>query len=132
MAGYIKGVKAEKVEVAALNTKINKKVFDDFKVRCLELRYPMNVMLEIFMQQYVDGKFNINTREILKWETDKGEVSTLNTTFNKEIYSNFKTICKNNGFYVKHVIAAFMEEFVNKKFILEYVEITEKKDNWGW
>lgn len=128
MAGFIKGVEAEKVETTALNTKINKEVFDNFKVCCLELRYPMNVMLEIFMQQYANGRFKLNDDDILKWKRDDSEVDTLNTTFNKEIYLDFKSTCKGNGYFVKHVITAFMEKFANRNFTLEYVDATEVKD----
>lgn len=128
MAGFIKGVEVEKVETTALNTKINKEVFDNFKVRCLELRYPMNVMLEIFMQQYANRRLNLKEEDILKWKKDDSEVDTLNTTFNKEIYQNFKSTCKGNGFFVKHVITAFMEQFSKRNFILEYIDTTEIKE----
>lgn len=129
MAGFIKGVEVEKVKTTALNTKVNKEVFDNFKVRCLELRYPMNVVLEIFMQQYANGRFNVNEDDILKWKKDDSEVDTLNTTFNKTIYVDFKSTCKGNGYFVKHVITAFMEKFASGNFILEYVEIAEVNQN---
>ena len=50
------------------------------------------------------------------------EVETLNTTFNKEIYTNFKKKCKDNGYLVKHVIMAFMETYLSANFILEFIE----------
>ena len=53
MAGFIK-VDADRVETTALNTKVNKRVFDEFKVRCKEAGYPLNVMLETFMRQYAN------------------------------------------------------------------------------
>lgn len=127
MAGFIKGVEAKKVETTALNTKVNKEVFDNFKICCLELRYPMNVMLEIFMQQYANGRFDLREKDILKWKKNDSEVDTLNTTFNKEIYLDFKTTCKDKGYFVKHVITAFMEQFANKNFTLEYVNVAEVK-----
>ena len=127
MAGFIKGVEVKKVETTALNTKINKETFDNFKVRCLELRYPMNVVLEIFMQQYANGRFNVDAEDILKWKKDDSEVDTLNTTFNKEIYVDFKSTCKGNGYFVKHVITAFMERFASGNLVLEYVEIADVK-----
>lgn len=128
MAGFIKGVEVEKVETMALNTKVDKEVFDKFKIRCLELRYPMNVMLEIFMRQYANGQFDLSDNDIVKWRDNDSEVDTLNTTFNKEIYLNFKTFCKSNGYFVKHVITAFMEKFVGGNFVLEYKEVTEVED----
>ena len=119
---------AQRVETTALNTKVNKEVFDNFKDYCKELGYPMNVMLETFMRQYANGRFNIRTDDVLKWKTDETEVDTLNTTFNKEIYLGFKEVCKGNGFFVRHVVTAFMEVIVNKGFVLEYVNIAEVKD----
>lgn len=114
-----------RVETTALNTKVNKEVFGKFKDCCAELGYPMNVMLETFMRQYANGRFEIKEHDILKFKNDGEEIDTLNTTFNKEIYLNFKATCKSNKFFVKHVLTAFMEQFASKNFILEYKDITK-------
>lgn len=127
MGGFIK-VDANRVETTALNTKVNKEVFDGFKVCCKELGYPLNVMLETFMQQYANGRFELKEEDILKWKKDGSDVDTLNTTFNKEIYIDFKSTCKANGYFVKHVVTAFMEKFATKKFILEYINIEDIKE----
>lgn len=119
MGGFIK-VDAKRVETTALNTKINKEVFDGFKVRCKELGYPLNVMLETFMQQYANGRFYIEPENIVCWKSDQSEKDTLNTTFNKAIYAEFKSACKENKFFIKHVITAFMKKFVDEDYILEY------------
>lgn len=122
MGGYIKR-DVERKETTALNTKVNKKIFDEFKDHCKEMGYPMNVMIETFMQQYANGRFNLSANDILKWKTDEAEaeLETLNTTFNKEIYLTFKAKCKGNSYFVKHVIMAFMEKFASKNLTLEYV-----------
>lgn len=127
MAGFIKGIKVEKIETTALNTKVNKEVFDNFKVRCLQLRTPMNVVLETFMLQYTNDRFSLRDKDIMKWKKIDGELDTLNTTFNKEIYLDFKKTCKSSGYFVKNVIMAFMEQFANKEYVLECVEISEIK-----
>lgn len=114
-----------RAETTALNTKVNKEVFGKFKDCCAELGYPMNVMLETFMRQYTNGRFEIKEQDILKFKNDGEETDTLNTTFNKEIYLNFKAACKNNKFFVKHILTAFMEQFASKNFILEYRDITK-------
>ena len=119
MGGFIKR-DVKRVETTALNTKINKKVFDAFKDYCKYLGYPMNVVLEIFMQQYSNGRFDMDEEDILKWKGDVGEYDVLNTTFNKEVYVNFKFACKGNGYFVKCVITAFMEKFASKNLVLEY------------
>lgn len=118
---------AKRAEIALLNTKVNKRVFDDFKDCCKELGYPMNMLLETFMQQYTNGRFHIDSKDVLKWRKDKSEVDTLNTTFNKEIYTYFKIYCKSNGYFIKHVIMAFMEKFTSRDFVLEYVNVEDIK-----
>lgn len=127
MAGFIKNVEIKKIETTALNTKVNKEVFDSFKVRCLQLRVPMNVVLESFMLQYTNGRFILRDKDIIKWKKIDGELDTLNTTFNKEIYLDFKKTCKDSGYFVKNVIVAFMEQFANKEFVLECVDVAEIK-----
>lgn len=113
----------QRAETKSLNTKVNKEVFESFKDHCSYLGYPMNVVLETFMRQYANGRFKLNEDDILKFKNDGKEVDTLNTTFNKEIYLDFKSVCKGNGYFVKHVIMAFMEKFASKEFVLEYTRI---------
>lgn len=117
----------KRAEVQPLNTKINKKVFEDFKDYCAYRGYPMNVLVETFMQQYTNGRFYLEHEDIVRWKGDDTEVETLNTTFNKEIYSNFKITCKHNGYFVKHVITAFMKEITSKEFVMEYVNVSSLK-----
>lgn len=124
MGGFIKR-DVQRVETTALNQKINKEVFDNFKDYCKELGYPMNVVLETFMQQYANGRFKLNANDVLKFKNDGKPVDTLNTTFNKEIYNNFKSACKLRGFFVKHVITAFMERYASRSLIMEFVDTTE-------
>lgn len=111
----------------ALNTKVNKEVFEAFKDCCGEYGYPMNVMLETFMRQYTNGRFKLDAEDIMKFKNDGKEVGTLNTTFNKEIYNEFKSTCKGNGYFVRHVIAAFMEKFATGSLVLEYVSVADEK-----
>ena len=127
MGGFIKR-DVQRVETTALNQKINKEVFDNFKDYCKELGYPMNVILETFMNQYANGRFKLNADDVLKFKNDGKPVDTLNTTFNKEIYTNFKSACKLRGFFVKHVITAFMEKYASRNLIMEYVDMTEIKE----
>lgn len=122
MGGYIKR-NVERVETTALNQKVNKEVFDAFKDYCKELGYPMNVVLETFMRQYANNRFYMSNEDIIKWKGDDAETDTLNTTFSKEVYADFKYACKSNGYFVKHVITAFMERFASRNIIMEYVSI---------
>lgn len=126
MGGYIKR-DVKRVATAPLNTKVNKEVFDAFKDCCKEQGYPLNVMLETFMRQYANGNFHLDADDILKFKNDGQEVSTLNTTFNKEIYLNFKLTCKDKGFFVKHVITAFMEKYAERNLVLQYIDTTKEE-----
>ena len=116
---------AQRVETAALNTKVNKEVFNKFKDCCKEDGYPLNVMLETFMRQYSNGRFKIDVEDILKFKGDEAELDTLNTTFNKEIYLEFKAVCKSQKFYVKNVVTAFMEKYATRDFVLEYTNVAD-------
>ena len=116
----------KRAETTALNTKVNKEVFNNFKDALAYRGYAMNTMLEIFMNQYANGRFNLKHEDVVKFKNDDSEVDTLNTTFNKEIYLNFKSACKGNGYFVKHVIMAFMENFSNGNYIMEYIEVNRE------
>lgn len=118
---------AQRVETTALNTKVNKEVFEKFKDCCKEDGYPLNVLLETFMRQYANGRFKVNADDILKFKNDGAEVDTLNTTFNKEIYLEFKTVCRSQGYFVKHVITAFMEIYASRTLVLEYVNVADTR-----
>lgn len=115
----------KRAKTTALNTKVNKETFEAFKDHCAYLGYPMNVVLETFMRQYANGRFKLDADDITKFKNDGKEVDTLNTTFNKEIYLEFKTVCKANGYFVKHVIIAFMEKFASREYVLEYTKLED-------
>lgn len=44
---------------AMLNTTINDEVLGEFKAYCKELGLPMNIILEAFMSQFIDGEFKL-------------------------------------------------------------------------
>lgn len=121
----------KRLETTTLNTKVNKEVFDAFKDCCAEYGYSMNTTIETFMRQYANGRFHLETDDIMKFKNDGKEVDTLNTSFNKDIYSDFKLTCKRKRFFVKHVVMAFMEKFANKEIILEYSMAEEVNKNKG-
>lgn len=128
MAGFIKR-DVKRVETTALNQKVNKEVFDAFKDICKEQGYPMNVILETFMRQYANGRFYIKDEDILKYKGSEDEVDTLNTTFSKDIYTDFKSACKGNGYFVKHVVTAFMEKYASRDLVMEFVNVAENNEN---
>ena len=106
---------------SVLNTEFDKDLLCRYRVYCKNLGYPMNILIEVFMQQTIDGKFHISEESIEKWKDSKAkEKSVLNTTFNKEIYNNFKEYCKDNNYFLKHTIASFMEEIIEDKYKLVF------------
>ena len=119
MAGFIK-VDAKKMPTKALNMQINKELFYKFKVKCKERGLPLNIAIEVFMRQYANRKYHLDKESILKWQNNNGETETLNSTFNKEVYEKFKDTVKYDGYYIKHIIAAFVEDYVEKDLIMEY------------
>lgn len=121
MAGFIK-VDVKKLPTQALNTQVNKEVFYNFKVKCKQKGLPLNIVIEVFMNQYANRRYELRETDIIKWKEDSGETETLNSTFNKEIYTRFKNVVKNDGYFVKHVISAFIEDYVNNDLTMEFLK----------
>lgn len=119
MAGFIK-VDVKKLPTQALNTQINKEIFYNFKVKCKQRGLPLNIVIEVFMNQYANRKYKLRETDIIKWKEDDGETETLNSTFNKDIYARFKEAVKNDGYFVKHVVTAFIEDYVNNDLTMEF------------
>lgn len=126
MAGFIK-VDAKKLPTKALNMQINKDIFHEFKVKCKERGLPLNIVIEVFMRQYGNRKYHLDEESILKWKDDNRKTETLNSTFNKEVYDRFKDVVKYDGYYIKHVISAFVEDYVKNDLIMEYT-INHRKE----
>lgn len=121
MAGYIK-VEVEKLETQQINTKINAEIFEEFQKRCKQQNIPMNVVFEAFCRQYANGRYHLNEDDILKWKNDNGESSILNTPVNKEVYVEFKHKVKTEGYFVKHILSAFIEDYGKNKLVFEIVK----------
>lgn len=124
MAGHIK-IQTEKIEVQAVNTKINSEIFTEFQKKCKENNLQMCVVIETFCRQYANGKYDIREEDILKWRDNNGKTSILNTPINKSVYCQFKDMVKANGYYVKYVLSAFIEDYAKSELVLEFVRIKE-------
>ena len=120
MAGFIK-VDVKKLPTKPLNTQINKEIFYDFKVKCKQRGLPLNIVIEAFMGQYANGRYDLDKERVIKWKENDGETETLNSTFNKEVYDKFKDAVKKDKFFIKHVITVFIEDYVNNDYVLEFV-----------
>ncbi len=119
MAGFIK-VQVEKLETKQINTKVNAEVFEEFQKKCRERNLQMCTVLETFARQYAQNRYKLSEEDILKWKKDFGETSILSTPINKEVYNQFKDEAKANGYFVKHVLMAFIEDYANKDLIMEF------------
>lgn len=121
MAGYIK-LDVEKLPLQPLNTKIDEDIFEEFQKRCKERNLQMCTVIETFARQYANGRYALNKEDIIKWKNNDGETSTLNTPINKEVYHQFKSRVKANGYFVKNVLSAFIEDYAKSDLIMEFVQ----------
>jgi DNA-directed RNA polymerase subunit RPC12/RpoP len=119
MSGHIRR-DIERIEIMVVNQQMNKAVVEKFKDYCKLLGYPTNIVLETFMLQYADDRFSIPAEEIRKWEQEVHEIDVVGTTVSKDIYIKFRQACRDNGFYVKYVITAFMEKFSTRTVRMGY------------
>lgn len=121
MAGHIK-INVEKLEVQVINTKINSKIFEEFQKKLKQQNISMNVVIETFARQYANGRYDLNEEDILKWKDDNGEVSILNTPINKDVYYQFKYKVKAGGYFVRHILSAFIEDYGKSEIVLELIK----------
>ena len=126
MAGYIK-VEVEKLETKQINTKVNAIIFEEFQKKCRERNLQMCTVIETFARQYSNNRYKLDREQILKWKKNFGETSTLNTPINKEVYIQFKDKVKANGYFVKHILMAFIEDFANQDLIMEF-RVNDEQD----
>lgn len=119
MAGYIK-VEVEKLETKQINTQVNSEVFEEFQKKCRERNLQMCTVIETFARQYSNNRYKLNEEDILKWKNGLGKTSTLSTPINKEVYNQFKDKVKASGYFVKHILMAFIEDYANKDLIMEF------------
>lgn len=64
---------AETIERAVLNTTIKKGTLENFKAYCKAGSYPMNMILEAFMEQFVTGEFTLKIAKANKLTVDLEE-----------------------------------------------------------
>lgn len=82
----------------------------------------MNVVITAFCRQYANGNYVLSESNVLKWENDSGDVSTLNTPVSKEVYQKFKDKVKSDGDFVKHILAAFIEDYSKNDLVMEFAD----------
>lgn len=126
MGGYIK-LEVEKPKTQQINLKINAEIFKEFQKKCKIRNLQMCTVVETFARQYANDEFDLSEKNIIKWKNDNGEVSTLNTPINKDVYIQFKNKVKDNNLFVKHVISAFIEDYANNNYVLEFTQINEQE-----
>ena len=117
--------KVNRAEAGSMNTKVNKEVFEAFKDTCAYTGFPMNMVLESFMRQYSNGRFKLSDSDIMKFKNDGKPDGVLNTTINKEVHAKFVFACRKNGYFVRYVITAFMEQFTSGQYVFEFVNVND-------
>ena len=126
MAGYIRA-EAERLPTKAMNIQVDKNILHNFRVKCKERGLVLNNVIEVFVRQYGNRRYELDRDNILKWKDNNVETDTLNCMINKEAYNKFKDIVKSNGLYIRHVISAFIEDYINNDLILEFVKENNNK-----
>lgn len=121
MAGYIQ-VDAKRLPVAYLNTQVDSESLYKFRVKCKERGLVLNNVIETFVIQYSKGRYKLKETNILKYENDNGETETINCAVDKAAYNKFKNVVKDNGYYIKHIINAFIEDYVENNLITEFTD----------
>lgn len=121
MAGYIK-VQVKKLPVQPINTRVDSEIFEEFQKKCKERNLQMCTVIETFARQYANDRYELNEKDILKWRDNNREVSILNTPINKDVYYKFKHKAKSNGYFVKHILSAFIEDYAKNDMNMEFVK----------
>ena len=126
MAGYIRA-EAERLPTKAMNIQVDKNILHNFRVKCKERGLVLNNVIEVFVRQYGNRRYELDRDNILKWKDNNVETDTLNCMIDKEAYNKFKDIVKSNRLYIRHVISAFIEDYINNDLILEFVKENNNK-----
>lgn len=119
-------VDADRLPVSYLNTQINKELLYKFKVKCKERGYVLNNIIETFVIQYGKGRYKLKTTNIRKWENNSEDTDTLNCGIDKVAYNRFKNVVTDSEFHIKHIVSAFIEDFVDNDLVIEFVDRTRK------
>lgn len=127
MAGFIKA-EVEKLPIQPINTKINSEIFEKFQKKCKQQNIPMYIVIETFCRQYANGKYCFKRDDVLKWKDKNDKTSVLNTPINKNVYLRFKDKVKDNGYFIRHILSAFIDDYGQKNLVLEFVDRTESDD----
>ena len=120
MAGYLK-VQVEKFEVQSINLMVNAEILNDFQRKLKQQNLMMNTVLTAFCRQYVKGNYVLNETDILRWENNNDETRMLNTTVDKEVYIKFKSKVKSEGYFLRYVLSAFIEDYNKNDLYLEFI-----------
>ena len=91
---------------------MNPELYNSLRDKCRNEGIQMNLILECFMHQYVNGM------DIHMIEQSAGAAIQLSTTTNKEISHAFKAKCKSEGRTIKLVMESFITLYNEGKYEL--------------
>lgn len=121
MASTVK-VEVEKFEMQPIGTRVNSEILKQFQKKCKQQNIPMNVIIEAFARQYIKGEYGLYEENIIKWKGISDEEAPLSTPINKEVYYKFKDIVREQGFFVRHVLSAFLEDYAKNNMEIKLVK----------
>lgn len=121
-------IEVEKMKTTQINTQIKADILEEFQRKLKTQNIPMYLTLEVFMRQYAKGDYHLKTTDILRYSNyyaTNCDTGTLSTPVNKVIYEHFKSKVKANKLCIKHVLSAFIEEYIMNDLTMEFTR-TEK------
>ena len=128
MASPIKTT-VKKEEATQINYKVPVEIFRIFQKKCKKQNYTMKAVFETFFRQYKNGNYQLNHQDIVKWKKYKGENSTCSTQVNKAAYEEFFRSIKEKGYFARHIIIAFIEEYGKSELCFGIVRNTESMND---
>ena len=107
---------------------INKAVFREFRDSLARYGYPMNMVLEVFMRQYVLERIHLDRQNMIKLKYDMGETSLMRTRVNREAREKYFAYCRAEKLPTKVPIMEFMKEYTEGKFVPEFREASDNEN----
>ncbi len=121
--------RVKRAEKAYLHMNINTVVYTEFRDCLARYGHPMNMILEIFMWQYVQGRIHLDRDNMMELKYDMGETSLMRTPVNGEVRERYFACCKAEDLPTKVPITAFMKEYAEGKFMPEFRTVEKDSES---
>lgn len=100
----------------------------DFRLYCKKINLQMNIVIEIFMSQFLANGFDWKIENNCFFigdskypvQIDRTKKTAIITSLNSDLYNDFKTWCRWHDVSVGIVIEAFIKHFIEGNFYLHF------------